>query len=125
MKIGGQYWSRGALCQFLRNHTYVGEIEHKGSIYPGEHEGIVDREIWNQVQELMNENLNGTRDGSRTASGSMLTGLIFSESGVRYIPTNTQKGGRRYHYYTSQAVIRGGKKDIQWGGCRHRLLKQL
>ena len=110
-KHGGHDWSRGALYQFLRNHIYIGEIEHKGSIYPGEHEGIVDRDLWNRVQELLNQNRNGTRDGSRTASGSMLTGLLFSESSVRYIPTNTQKGGRRYHYYNSQAVIKGDKKD--------------
>lgn len=47
----------------------------------------------------------------RRGSGSMLTGLLFSESGVRYIPTSTQKGGRRYHYYTLQAVIKGEQKD--------------
>jgi DNA invertase Pin-like site-specific DNA recombinase len=110
-KAGGQHYFRGGLYQLLRNHLYVGEIKHKGSIYPGEHEGIVDRELWNQVQELLNQNRNGTRDGSRAAGGSLLTGLLFSESGVRYIPTNTQKGGRRYHYYTSQDVIKGDKKE--------------
>ncbi len=53
-KAGGQHYFRGGLYQLLRNHIYVGEIEHKGSVYPGEHEGIVDRELWNQVQELLN-----------------------------------------------------------------------
>jgi len=110
-KVGGQHYFRGGLYQLLRNHVYVGEIEHKGAVYPGEHEGIVNRELWNQVQELLNQNRNRTRDRSRTAGGSLLTGLLFSESGIRYIPTNAQKGGRRYHYYTSQAVIKGDKKE--------------
>jgi site-specific DNA recombinase len=114
-KMGGQYWSRGALYQLFRNHIYVGEIEHKGSIYPGEHDGIIDREIWNQVQALLDENRQGNKGSPRAASRCMLTGLLFSESGVRYIPTNTQKGGRRYHYYTSQALIRGENKDDQVG----------
>jgi hypothetical protein len=114
-KAGGQYYFRGGLYQLLRNHIYVGEIEHKGAVYPGEHEGIVDRALWNQVQVLLDQNRNGTRDGSRTASGSILTGLLFSESGVRYIPTNTQKGGRRYYYYTLQAVIKGSQKDDPMG----------
>jgi hypothetical protein len=109
--MGGQHYFRGGLYQLLRNHIYVGEIEHKGSVYPGEHEGIVDRKLWNQVQELLDNNRQGARRRSRTASGSMLTGLLYSESGVRYIPTNTQKGVRRYHYYTSQAVIKGEKKE--------------
>ena len=110
-KAGGQHYFRGGLYQLLRNHIYVGEIEHKGSVYTGEHEGIVDRELWNQVQALLNPESNESRDGSRAASGSLLTGLLFSELGVRYIPTNTQKGGRRYHYYTSQSVIKGDKEE--------------
>jgi DNA invertase Pin-like site-specific DNA recombinase len=114
-KTGGQHWSRGALYELLRSHIYVGEIEHKGAVYLGEHEGIVDRELWNKIQELLNQNRNGTRNGSRRASGGMLTGLLFNESGARYIPTNTQKGGRRYHYYTSQAVIKGDKNGDPTG----------
>jgi site-specific DNA recombinase len=112
---GGKHYSRGNLYQILRNHLYVGEIEHKGAIYAGEHEGIVDRETWNKVQDLLNQNRQGNRERPRTQSGSLLTGLLFSESGVRYIPTNAQKGGRRYHYYTSQAVIKGEKGDSAIG----------
>ena len=110
-KAGGQHYFRGGLYQLLRNHIYVGEIEHKEAVYPGEHEAILDRELWDQVQKLMDYNRQGARNRSRTASGSMLTGRLFSESGVRYIPTNAQKGGRRYHYYTSQAVIKGDKEE--------------
>ena len=110
-KSGGKHYSRGALYQLLRNHLYVGEIEHKGSIYPGEHESIIDRELWNQVQELLEQNRQGNRKRDRTCSGSMLTGLLFDESGTRYIPTHAQKGGRRYHYYTSQSLISGDKKN--------------
>ena len=112
MKTGGQPYSRGGLYKLLNNRLYVGEIEHKRSIYPGEHEGIVDREIWNQEQELLEQNRQGPTKGARAKSGSMLTGLLFSEGGMRYIPTNAQKGGRRYHYYTSQAVIKGNKNTL-------------
>jgi site-specific DNA recombinase len=110
-RLGEQHCSRGALYQLLRNHLYVGEIEHKGSIYSGEHAAIIDRELWNQVQELLDQNRQGSKSRSRNASGCMLTGLLFSGSGVRYIPTYTQKGGRRYHYYTSQSVIKGDKEE--------------
>ncbi|MGC2529888.1 MAG: recombinase family protein, partial [Candidatus Acidiferrum sp.] len=113
-KTGGQPYSRGGLYRLLNNRLYIGEIEHKKSIFSGEHEGIVDREVWNQVQELLERNRQGPTKGARAKSGSMLTGLLFSEDGIRYIPTNAQKGGRRYHYYTSQAVIKGNK-DISAG----------
>ncbi len=115
IKAGGQHYSRGGLYQLLRSHIYVGEIEHKGSIYPGQHKPIVDRQVWREVQELLDHNRQGIRTRGRKPSGSMLTGVLFSESGVRYIPTNTQKGGRRYYYYTSQALIKGDKREESIG----------
>src|SRR5580700_9117283 len=36
----------------------------------------------------------------------MFTGILFDVSGNRYTPTHSNKSGRRYRYYTSQAVIR-------------------
>ena len=110
-KAGGKHYSRGALYKLLRNHLYVGEIQHKGSIYPGEHESILDRELWNEVQELLDQNRRGDRKKGRACSGSLLTGLLFDESGTRYTPTGAQKGARRYHYYTMQSLIRGEKKN--------------
>ena len=86
-KTGRGSYSRGALYQLLRNHLYVGEIEHKGSVYQGQHEAILDRELWEQVQQLLDENRRGTRTRPRGSGGSILTGLLFGESGVRYIPT--------------------------------------
>ena len=112
MKTGGQPYSRGGLYRLLNNRLYIGEIEHKRSIYSSEHEGIVDREVWNQVQTLLEQNRQGPTKGTRAKSGSMLTGLLFSEDGIRYIPTSAQKGGRRYHYYTSQAIIKGNKDTL-------------
>jgi site-specific DNA recombinase len=121
-KSGGKLYS---LYKLLRNHLYVGEIEHKGSIYQGEHESIVDRELWNQVQELLDQNRRGDRIKGRKCSGSLLTGLLFDESGTRYTPTGAQKGARRYYYYTPQNLIRGEKKMDQSDGFRHRRLKVL
>ena len=63
-RSGGQHYSRERLYKLLNNHLYVGEIEHKKSIYPGEHEGIVDREVWNQVQELLEPESAGTNQRS-------------------------------------------------------------
>lgn len=31
--------------QLLRNRTYIGEASHKGSVYPGEHEAIVEQDV--------------------------------------------------------------------------------
>ena len=110
IRTGGQEFSRGALYQLLRNHLYVGEIAHHGQIYPGEQQPIIDRELWQKVQQQLVENRQGERKRTRTTKDSLLTGLLFDEHGNRYTPTHAAKQGKRYRYYTSQAVIRR-KKD--------------
>jgi len=105
-KVGGASLSRGALYKILRNHIYVGEIKHRGQVYPGRHEAIIDREQWNQVQKILALNRQGSRRKARATKTSLFTGIIFDAAGNRYTPTHTNKSGRRYRYYTSQAVIR-------------------
>jgi hypothetical protein len=38
--------SRGALYLLLSNRIYLGEICHKGSSYPGEHEQLIDAKLF-------------------------------------------------------------------------------
>src|SRR6185312_2183675 len=47
---GGKNFSRGALYLMLQNHLYRGEVAHKDKAYPGQHEAIVDPELWRIVQ---------------------------------------------------------------------------
>jgi hypothetical protein len=110
IKTGGGKFSRGALYQLLRNHLYVGEIAHQGQVYPGEHEPVIERELWQKVQQQLVKNRQGERKRTRTTKDSLLTKLLFDEHGNRYTPTHAVKQGKRYRYYTSQAVIRR-KKD--------------
>lgn len=105
-KTGGSSFSRGALYKILRNHIYVGEIEHKGAVYNGQHEAIIDREEWTRVQKLLDQNRQGKQRKTRATKVSLFTGILFNAAGNRYTPTHTNKSGRRYRYYTSQAVIR-------------------
>jgi hypothetical protein len=51
----------------------------------------------------------------RLTSQSLLTGLLFDEAANRYIPTHAQKSGKRYRYYTSQAVIRKAEQGNSIG----------
>src|SRR3954454_16623606 len=46
----------------LTNVLYRGDISHKGTVYPGEHEAIVSRELWVEV----NGNLRLSRTGTRS-----------------------------------------------------------
>jgi hypothetical protein len=37
----------------LRNVLYAGQVAHQGQLYTGEHEAIVERAIWERVQERL------------------------------------------------------------------------
>ena len=50
---GGKSFSRGALYLMLQNRIYRGEIVHQDAAYPGQHEAIVDPELWQVVQEKL------------------------------------------------------------------------
>lgn len=107
-RYGGNPFTKGALYFILQNKIYLGEIVHKDKSYPGEHDAIIEREIWEKVQRKLSRN-RVTRKATQ-ASGSLfpLKGRLVTESGERFTPTYTQKkNGKRYRYYICQ--LRAGK----------------
>jgi DNA invertase Pin-like site-specific DNA recombinase len=106
----GNHFFRGALYVILRNRHCIGLIKHKKDSYPGEHQAIIQRETWDKVQALLDDNIQGKRRKPRATKESLLTGILFDDAGTRYTPTHANKNGRRYRYYTSQAVIKKAEK---------------
>jgi len=74
--------------------------------YPGEHKGIVPRDLWDKVQGQLNSNLRTRRKRAREQASSLLTGLIEDDAGNRFTPSFTIKRGRRYRYYVSRLAIK-------------------
>ena len=108
---GGNRFSRGALYTLLQNHLYRGEIAHQGKIYPGQHEAIIDAELWQLVQEKLSGNRQERALGAIAEEPSLLAGLIVDGSGQRMTPTHAVKKGRRYRYYVSTSLITGTRSD--------------
>jgi site-specific DNA recombinase len=104
---GGLQFTYGPLAHLLNNRIYLGEIGHKGEWFPGEHEPIVDRKTFDQVQNLLRSN-SIQRRWRRSASGALLTGLLFDDRGNRMSPSFSTKRGVRYFFYVSAALLRGG-----------------
>jgi site-specific DNA recombinase len=109
--FGGGSFSRGALYTLLRNPLYVGEIRHRDLRYPGNHEAIVSRALWDEVQMQLDSNRVAQRNGSRATHPSLLAGLLYDEQGHRMTPSHAVKLGKRYRYYVSQGLIKhpGGR----------------
>jgi site-specific DNA recombinase len=59
---GGKTFTRGSLHATLTNVLYTGMVDHKGVLYPGEHDRIIDQETWDRVHETLRRNGNDGGD---------------------------------------------------------------
>ncbi len=107
--IGGQNFRTGALSHLLTNRVYVGEVKHHENVYPGEHEPILAREIFEEVQSKLAERLN-RKNKAAHKSQSLLQGLLFDSKGNRMVPVHSRKSGLRYRYYQSWVLNHGQKE---------------
>jgi DNA invertase Pin-like site-specific DNA recombinase len=104
-------FSRGALYYLLSNRIYVGEIVHKDASYPGQHEPIIERAVFEQVQALLAENRKERRDRKVAIARAPLTGILFDSQGRRLCPVSTRnQRGHMYRYYVSAHLQQGGRR---------------
>lgn len=108
---GGKPFSRGNLYQLLSNPLYIGKVVHHGDTYPGQHDAIVDQELWDNVQNLMASNTRARISPTNIKSTCILTGLVYDETGDRLSPSHAIKNGVRYRYYISNRLVHGGRAD--------------
>lgn len=114
-ETGGQPFTRGHLYQLLSNPIYVGYVAHKGATYPGQHNAIVDREIFDTVRRQLEINASDRVSANNAKAPSLLTGLVYDETGDRLCPTHANKKGRRYRYYISKRLMhKTGSTDGGW-----------
>jgi DNA invertase Pin-like site-specific DNA recombinase len=111
---GGVLFGRGSLFYLLRNRFYVGEVKYKDEILPGEQPAIMDRALFDAVQQKLTEQWT-TRSTKRNASDHLLTGLLFDDAGHRMVPTHATKAGARYRYYVSLPHLHGESKTASVG----------
>ena len=112
---GGRTITRGALYFMLRNRIYRGEIVHKGTAYPGEHQAIIDAELWERVQQKLDANRSDHNLGVGAEEPSLLAALLVDSDGERMTPTHAVKAGKRYRYYVSNTLITGTKAGAPRG----------
>ena len=108
----GVPFNKGHLSRLLGNPLYIGQVVHRGDVYPGEHPGIVDPAVFDQVQQILRRNdVDGGRQ-VRNRYGALLRGLLFcSACGCAMTPTSTKKGPQVYRYYVCTSAQRQGWKS--------------
>ncbi|MXO89280.1 recombinase family protein [Altererythrobacter aquaemixtae] len=105
---GGTPFRRGALAHLLSNRIYLGLITHKGKAYEGEHDAIVDQELFDRVQAKLALNQGRARGTANASRTSILVGRVHDDHGRPMTPCHTQNHGKHYRYYAS--IPRDGSK---------------
>ena len=101
--LGGTPFSRGAMFHLLQNRVYIGDIVHKAERFDGQHEAIVDRALFDQVQAMLASHRR-TRT-TRQRAISPLLGKLFDAAGRRMSPTYSRGArGSVYRYYVSSSA---------------------
>jgi len=109
----GTPWDKVRIYRILNSPLYIGEVTHKGERYPGEHEPIVTRRLWDQAHSILVRNCRTRGVRTRTKTPALLRGLIrCAHCGCAMGPTFTKRRGKVYRYY---ACIHASKHGA--GSC--------
>lgn len=101
-KMGGVPFTRGQIYKVLSNPIYIGEIHHKGQAYDGQHEAIIEPDLWATVQERLTANRQGEQRTPTIKAQSLLAGKVFDEHGEPLGASHACKGKVRYRYYVAR-----------------------
>jgi DNA invertase Pin-like site-specific DNA recombinase len=107
---GGIPFRRGSLFHLLKNRIYRGMIVHKGRAYAGEHQPIVEEDLWGAVQAKLAEKAPPRKRPTNGEQDAVLKGLLNDPHGRPMVPTFTCKGTRRYRYYETRRDLTGPGK---------------
>ncbi|RLC67213.1 MAG: recombinase family protein [Chloroflexi bacterium] len=114
MVRGGKPFDKNKLFRLLTNVVYVGKIHFKGEFYDGEHQAIVEEEVWRNAQALLHRN--GRNGGKlvRNKYGALLKGLLYcTPCNAAMVHAMTVKNGTtRYRYYVCSKAQKTG-----WHSC--------
>ena len=99
---GGIPFRRGSLFYLLKNPVYRGKIVHRGTAHDGEHEPIVDQELWDAVHARLREKAPPRKRPKNDRQSALLMGLLADPQGRQIVPTYATKGTRRYAYYETR-----------------------
>lgn len=108
---GGRQFDKCSIYALLTNPLYVGRIKHKTEQFEGEHEAIIETDLFEQVQSTLQKN--GRDGGKRLVNkyGARLKGLLRCRACDRsMVHTFTTRNSKQYRYYTCVKAIKSGWK---------------
>jgi len=105
----GVAWNKARLYDILANVTYIGKVLHKGELYLGEQEGIVNERAFAEVQKILQHNSQNGGASTKNKHGALLRGLLkCGNCGAAMSHTYAKKRNILYRYYMCVTKMKRG-----------------
>ena len=106
---GGGPIALSTLHHVLGNPIYIGEVSYRGERFPGIHEPIVDRMLWERVQEVLEER----RLFKPKDPANLLTGFVHDGYGRRMNSRTGKNNFGGFRYYVSSPAAWATRQNIK------------
>jgi site-specific DNA recombinase len=127
----GNPWNKIHIYRVLYNRTYLGEVIHKDKTFPGEHEAIVTRDIWERAHSVIENNKRHRSQHVRAKAPALLKGLIrCGACDTAMSPVSTGTAHKNYRYYTCGRASKTGHsncpvRSVPAGDIEGAVIQQL
>ena len=98
----GNAYTKHSLRTILTSVLYIGQMAHKGKVYDGAQDAVLELELWQKVQKQLEENTLNEAGKKNEVHEHLLKGKVFDEEGSIYVTTYSSKRGRRHYYYLNK-----------------------
>jgi site-specific DNA recombinase len=125
-QCGGHPWTKVTLRRLLTDPLNIGLQKLGDETFPGEHQAIVPRKLFDQVQHLLHENRSNGGAAHRNRHGALLRGILrcaACNAPMTFAPT--KKGGRVYRYYRCSAAMKRGRSVCATGSLKADKIEAL
>jgi site-specific DNA recombinase len=105
--MGGRPFNKSQMFNLLTNVVYLGKVKHKDDIHDGQHDAIVDEDLFDRVARMLKANRSGAGRGSSNKHGALLKGLVRCKA----------CGCAMIHHYASSRLKSGAVKHYRYYVC--------
>lgn len=115
-------WNPQTVRKALSRRTYIGEVSFAGKWYQGQHEPIISRELFEEVQRIIIDRRIKSASGSRLGRATTyLSGLCYcARCGAKYTPQRYTHGAYIYDKYSCASRNKRNPELIKDPACKNK-----
>ena len=108
----GRNWSKDTITDFLKNEFFYGKVAYRDQLWPGRHEPIITKELFEECMEVRKKHANRPRTHISKAKQKhihLLQRIIYCNHCGRplRIQTVSVENRKKYGYYQEASKLRG------------------